>query len=550
MAGAESRTFRFRRRSVPAPPEEPLGAALTGARVPILGRSIRYHRPRGPFCGVGYCTQCLVRVNGVPNIRSCTYQPRDGDVVATENGWPSVETDLLAAIDVAYPRGIDTLHGFRRPAFLRGLYHRTIRSLAGFGRPPTPVRAPERRPAERLETDVLVVGGGPAGRSASARLAAAGRSVTLLDRGPLLSPPPGASSRPRTTVTFLPPPEPGRSLPFLATAADDSGGSLLLRARSVVLATGAYDAGLLAVGMDRPGVLTASGALALSPGGRDPPFRHALLVGSGERAGEMLDRFGTHIAAALSPGSFAPGVASRAAELDVPLLPRSLLLEVLGRRRVRGVRLRPRGGGPEQRLPVDAVLLAHRRLPNAPLFFQSGARMEWRGGVGAYFPELRQGLETTVPGLFGIGEAAGFLPGAPAEASGIAVAEQLLGGPAPGAIPPRTPSEGMPEWAGYYTQLLSARGRSGKWILCACEDVLLSELEEANRAGYRGIEEVKRYTGVGTGLCQGRFCLPEAILLLSALEQRAPAEVGYIRQRPPVVPTALGAWAALPEEAE
>jgi hypothetical protein len=77
--------------------------------------------------------------------------------------------------------------------------------------------------------------------------------------------------------------------------------------------------------------------------------------------------------------------------------------------------------------------------------------------------------------------------------------------------------------------------------------VLLSELLEATDRGYRGIEVAKRYTGLGTGMCQGRYCLPEALLVLALRERRAVPDVGYITQRPPVVPTPLGALAGLPE---
>jgi sarcosine oxidase subunit beta len=78
--------------------------------------------------------------------------------------------------------------------------------------------------------------------------------------------------------------------------------------------------------------------------------------------------------------------------------------------------------------------------------------------------------------------------------------------------------------------------------------VLLDEVLEATERGYRGIEVLKRYTGLGTGLCQGRYCLPDALLVLAIRERRTPSEVGYITQRPPVVPTALGAFAGLPED--
>jgi sarcosine oxidase, subunit beta len=79
---------------------------------------------------------------------------------------------------------------------------------------------------------------------------------------------------------------------------------------------------------------------------------------------------------------------------------------------------------------------------------------------------------------------------------------------------------------------------------------LFQEIRDAENRGYRGLEVVKRYTGLGTGLCQGRYCLPDAVLLLSILEGRPPPEVGYIRQRPPVTPTPLSAFAELPETAE
>jgi sarcosine oxidase subunit beta len=73
-------------------------------------------------------------------------------------------------------------------------------------------------------------------------------------------------------------------------------------------------------------------------------------------------------------------------------------------------------------------------------------------------------------------------------------------------------------------------------------------VEEAVRRGYRGLEVIKRYTGVGTGLCQGRFCLPDALLVLATLEARPPPSVGTITQRPPLVPTPLGALAGLRDE--
>ncbi len=134
-------------------------------------------------------------------------------------------------------------------------------------------------------------------------------------------------------------------------------------------------------------------------------------------------------------------------------------------------------------------------------------------------------------------------------ASSARVAAAILGRTAMDDTPlPRVPQEGPSELEGYYREL-AREPRRGRWVACPCEDVLLDEVEEAVRRGYRGIEVVKRYTGLGTGLCQGRYCLPEALLILSLLEERPPPEVGYITQRPPVVPTPLAAFAALEEPA-
>ena len=550
MGDAPRTTVRFRGRPISLPRGATFVQALAAGRLPILQRSIRYHRPRAPACGTGACSQCLVRVNGRPNVRACLYRPQPDDVISTENAWPSPEWDLLGALDTVFWRGLDTVHGFRRPAAFAPLYHRVIRRLAGFGRiadsagPPMP-------PGRSIEADALVVGAGPSGRAAAERFASAGRSTVLLDRAGTGPPLPGLESLDRTTVVFLPPPRPAGEPRFQAVAVRDGNEGLRIRARTVVVATGGYDGPLLFAGNDRPGVVTAEGALAFTLPGREPPFRRALLVGGGPRAAELLDALGAHIEAVAAPTQIAPAVVARASALGVPLYPRSLLLAARGRHRVRSALLRPRGEGAPFALDVDAVILAHRRLPQPQLFFQAGARMTWRPGAGAYFPELSAEGGTSVIGLGAAGTAAGHLDPAEAAASGAAAADALLGRPVGPHPPTSIGADGPPnELEGYYRELLEGRRPRGKWVLCPCEDVLLAEIEAASRRGYRGIEVIKRFTGVGTGLCQGRYCLPDALLLLSILEGRPPSAVGYITQRPPVLPVALGALAGLPDGAE
>jgi sarcosine oxidase subunit alpha len=547
MALGGQSDLRFRGRPLDARPGDTLLAALARRGLPLLQRSIRYHRPRAPYCGVGACTGCLVRVNGVPNVRACRYVPQPGDRVETENAWPSPQYDVLGALDLLFFRGLDTLHGFRRPRFAAPIFHRVVRRLAGYGRlPEAPVAAPSA-PGERIATDALVIGGGRSGSEAARRLALEGVSTVVVDRSPDRPPVDGVRWMAGATVAFLPPPVPELERPFRAIATPVQGAGFTVEARTVIVAAGGYDGPLLFPGNDRPGVLTADGAEALARSPEPPPFRRALLFGGGRRAAGLLVRFADHIELVAAPGTVRGEIAERAAPLEIPVLPRTLLQGAVGRGRVRAARLQTRGGGGASTVAVDAIVLAHRRLPNPQLFYQAGAKMEWRREGGAYFPSLSASGATSVPGLFAAGEAAGFFADADAIASGRLAAEAVIG-PTERVTAPlvRVGLTEPSELEGYYRELLAGPRGGGKWVLCPCEDVLLTELEDAHRAGYRGIEVLKRMTSVGTGLCQGRHCLPDALLLLAQWENVSPAEVGYITQRPPVFPTSLGALAALP----
>ena len=90
-------------RTIPARAGESVTSALLAAGRPLLSRSPKYHRPRGPFCLASSCAACLVRVAGVPNVRACETPCADGLVVETQNVLGSAERDLLGAIDVLAP---------------------------------------------------------------------------------------------------------------------------------------------------------------------------------------------------------------------------------------------------------------------------------------------------------------------------------------------------------------------------------------------------------------------------------------------------------------
>ena len=532
-----------------------------GARPPESGRSLRalgvtqrstrFHRPRAPFCGIGYCTNCIVRTPGRIHDRDCLSGFRTPDALPLSRGWPSVRFDLGGLLDLVFPRGIDILHGLRRPAWAIPLYQKVVRRLSGYGRPSRggPLSPAPLPPPTLTEVDVTVVGGGVGGIATAEELRSQGvESVLVLDRGArtdATDPDPGLVSG--MTAIFLPPPEKEAARPFTVLASrEEDGRAQVVRSRRVVVATGGYDASLLFAGNDRPGVMTADGAFAFASAGHRP-FQHAVVFGSGPRALSVLERFEGAVSALVAPGDIGPEVTRVAADRGVALYPRSLLVEARGRRWVRSVLLRTRGKGAPLTLRADAVVLAHRRIPHPQLFFQAGARMRWSADTGAYYPETDASGATSVAGLYAVGEARGPVSvegttdHARAAARAIALAEPPAAAPMEDA-----PAATAHPLEGYYRELLPEMEDGwSKWVACPCEDVLLHEVVQAHRLGYRGIEVIKRYTGLGTGLCQGRYCLPDALLLLSILEGRPPSAVGFITQRPPVVPTRLDTLASL-----
>jgi sarcosine oxidase subunit beta len=78
-----------------------------------------------------------------------------------------------------------------------------------------------------------------------------------------------------------------------------------------------------------------------------------------------------------------------------------------------------------------------------------------------------------------------------------------------------------------------------KRILCRCEDVTVADVEHAVATGFTALEEVKRYTGFGTGPCQGKECLRAVVLALAAATGEPPEGIRPFTSRPPLAPTEL-----------
>jgi sarcosine oxidase subunit alpha len=273
--------FQFEGRTFQGHAGEPLAVALLAGGVKVFGRSIKYHRPRGPFCLDGHCTGCLVRVDGEPNVRACRTLCRAGAVVERQLGWPHSGRDLFRLVDWVFPDHLDHHGLLTSSGLLNRLGMRFVRRLGGFGHPPTGAPRP-LSPKRREALEVLVIGAGLAGLHAALEVAEAGLPVRVLEAEEV----PGGRLRDaacRLTRDGLAEPGWTARAELLARLARHEGArletgcmalamfsepdglrvlatspseTLALEPRRVVVATGAYAPLALFENNDLPGVLT------------------------------------------------------------------------------------------------------------------------------------------------------------------------------------------------------------------------------------------------------------------------------------------------------
>lgn len=400
-------------REVPARAGEPIANALLSAGRPLMARSAKYHRPRGPFCLAGSCHSCLVRVGGQPNVRACRTPCTDGLEVETQHALPTAAHDLLGVIDLATPGGLDHHHLGTSSVALNRAVVAFSRQLAGLGKlPDGPVPSPASPTEEAF--DALVIGAGPAGLRAAEALAEAGRRVLLADSEPraggrircrygLPGEPPltlagqvEARVRAAGGAVALDAPvlglwrDGGSVLALVHQRGEPAGLRLVHPARVVLCAGGtAVPAGI--EDGDKPGVLWGRGlAVALAEHGT-VPGRRAAVLGDGEEAGALAGRLD-------------------AAGMVVTLVP--VARRVLGRGRVRG--LSDGSGGV---LGCDTVAVVQPPAPATELARLLGAPVAFDPMAAAFAVTVDAHGRTAVPGLFAAGEVTGAMdPGQAAEA--------------------------------------------------------------------------------------------------------------------------------------
>jgi sarcosine oxidase, subunit alpha len=539
-----------------------LASALLANGVRVVGRSFKYHRPRGIFSAGSEEPNALVTIDrGVgrvtPNLRATQVELYDGLVARSQNRFPSLRWDFGAMAGVTAPL---LSAGFYYKTFMGPLWQRVyepaIRRTAGLGRAPADADA-DRYSQHYAHCEVLIIGGGAAGLAAALGASATGGRVILCDEqaelGGSLLDEPGVTidgwpapdwvreatatlgATPGGLVTVLPRTTafgwyPGGMIGLVERVTDHLGSPAAglprerlwhVRAERVVLATGAIERPLVFPGNDRPGVMLAGAA-------RTYLHRYGVKIGthvvvataddSAYRAAADLHAAGVAVAGVVDQ-RFAPDSEAVAAvrALGISVRTGMTIASTEGRRRVHSAKL---SNGVDV-IPCDTILMSGGWTPSVHLASQSRQGLVFDQASGSYLPS--EGAAGACAGVFDM--AAGLRDGT--EAGGSEPRSFTVAG-MPAMTPPEPPMAGVVH---------------GSAFVDFQNDVTTKDLSVAVSEGFVAIEHVKRYTTTGMATDQGKTSNVNALSAVAALTGQGVEAVGVTTFRPPYTPVTFGAFA-------
>ncbi|ANN79988.1 sarcosine oxidase subunit alpha family protein [Bordetella flabilis] len=562
-----------------------LASALLANDVHFVARSFKYHRPRGIVSAGPEEPNAIVQLEDgphtVPNAKATEIELYEGLTARSVNAFPSLEKDRMAfnqRIARFLPAGF-YYKTFMWPRSFWPRYERHIRDAAGLGTSPA-ARDPSRYDKRFAHCDLLIVGGGVAGLSAALAAAGTGARIILVDDqaelgGFLLSSPRpiGEQSsaawiaRARrqlaasTSVTIL-----NRSTAFgyhdhnLVTVTqrlhdhlplDDRIGTRELlwkiRARRVILATGAHERPIVFGNNDLPGIMLASAVSSYIHRYGVLPGRNAVVFcnnDEGYRTAIALAGVGATVVIvdARKPGHGA--LIDAALRARIRVCHESVVVAAAGDRRVSTVKVRRHANGGDSEdivLRCDLVAVSGGLNPTIHLFSQSGGKARWDDVRSCFVPGSSRQAEQSVgaaKGTFGLaaamdegvtaGRAAvtacGFEPPAQASRTGIDA------------------DQGMPILPLWQVTDDITASRGPKQFVDFQNDVTTADIMLAVREGFESVEHVKRYTALGFGTDQGKLGNINGMGILAGLLDKRIADVGTTTFRPNYTPVSFGAF--------
>ncbi|MFO1173779.1 MAG: sarcosine oxidase subunit alpha family protein [Paracoccaceae bacterium] len=564
--------FRFDGRDYTGFQGDTLASALLASGVRLMGRSFKYHRPRGVVTAGSEEPSALVTVGQgaaqVPNVRATVQEIHEGLDARSQNRWPSLGFDLMEMNDLFAPffgAGFYYKTFMWPRSFWEKLYEPAIRRAAGLG-------ALSGKHNEELYEkawafcDLLVVGSGPAGLMAALAAGRAGAEVILAEEDAVfggrlngeveevggrpghlwasdvvaeLKAMPNVRLMARTTVTGaydggtfgalervgLHLANPPKSLPRECF--------WRIVARRAILASGAQERQIAFPSNDRPGVMTASAVRTyLNRWGVATGQKVAIFANNDDahRTARDLAAAGLAITAVIDVREDAPRGG------DWPLFAGAQVVATRGRNGLREVTIR-RTSGADVTVAADCLAVSGGWNPALHLACHMNGRPVWREDIAAFVPQ--PGM---VPGLSVAGAASGAMSTSAALAEGLARATEALrdlGRDVPQVDLPQAENGGCRLRA--YWEVPDAQGRA--WLDFA-NDVTTKDVRQAAQEGYRSVEHMKRYTTQGMAPDQGKNSSVASLAVLADATARTIAETGITTFRPPYTPISIAALGA------
>ena len=567
-----------------------LASALLANGVRLVGRSFKYHRPRGVMTdGVeepNALVQLGIGASSEPNARATQVEIHDGLTAASQNCWPSVSFDAGAVnglLGALLPAGF-YYKTFMWPGRWWMRYEYFIRRAAGLGRAPSGPD-PDTYDKSYGHCDVLVIGAGPSGLAAAHAAGRTGARVLVVDErsepgGHLLGTRQAIDDAPArewisAMVSELAAMEDVRLL-SRATALgyyDDNYVTVLerrtdhlpyrerhgrvrqrlwkVRAKQVVLATGAHERPLVFRNNDRPGVMLASAAQSYVNRYAVRPGSNAVVFTNNDTAYDPaldLADAGVRVTVVDPRTELSDARRAQLRRRSIELLAGHAVTDVRGTRSVTGVSvaaLTASGSawaGGSRRIPCDLVCMSGGWNPAIHLFSQSGGRLAFDETKGAFVPGEARQAQFSAGGCNGTGALAFALSeGREAgKAAAAACGFRKRGGT---SLPKVDVAQEMPIGLLWTVPSRQPNRRLDKHFVDFQNDVTAADIALAAREGYRSVEHLKRYTTTGMGTDQGKTSNVNALAILSETLGTDVAATGTTTFRPPYAPATFGVLA-------
>ena len=567
-----------------------LASALLANDIHLVGRSFKYHRPRGILSAGAEEPSALVQIGSgartEPNALATRVELYDGLEVSSQNRWPSLDWDVGAVNGLGSRLFVSGFYykTFMWPASLWMTYEKIIRNAAGLGKGPVGPD-PDRYDQKNVWCDVLVAGGGPAGLLAALAAGRAGARVIIADEqaelgGSLLSDTAEIGGKPAAgwvakclaelagmdEVTVLPRTTVAgyydyNYLTMLERVTDHGGAEpdgriprqrfWQVRARQVVLATGAIERPLVFRDNDRPGVMMAGAVRTYLNRYAVFAGRRAVIFTNNDSAyGTAIDLERAGAAVKIVDLRRAPrGPAAEAArEAGIEILDGHAITGVKGGKRVSGVAIMALDDSGEavtaapRSLSCDLVAMSGGWNPSVHLFSQSRGKLRFDDALASFVPDETPQAARSAGACNGSMALADCL--GEGAAAGIAAARDagFKATKAPPAPKAARPDEApiLPVWT---VPAPRPPGRGGKCFVDFQNDVTAGDLHLAAREGYRSIEHLKRYTTTGMGTDQGKTSNVNALAIMAGIRGVPVPAVGTTTFRPPYTPVTFGAIA-------